>query len=84
MGNYGVTFWMPQIISETISPDPVRVGLISMIPWGAAAITMVLVGRHSDRTGERRWHIALSAAVGAVFFFLSGCPACPDGRASRC
>jgi MFS family permease len=74
MGNYGLTFWMPQIISETISPDPVHVGLVSMIPWGAAAITMVLVGRHSDRTGERRWHIALSAAVGAVFFFLSGWP----------
>ena len=74
MGNYGVTFWMPQIISETISPNPVHVGLISMIPWGAAAITMVLVGRHSDRTGERRWHIALSCAVGAVFFFLSGLP----------
>jgi sugar phosphate permease len=74
MGNYGLTFWMPQIISETISPDPVHVGLVSMIPWGAAAITMVLVGRHSDRTGERRWHITLSAGVGAVFFFLSGWP----------
>jgi hypothetical protein len=35
------------------------VGLVSMIPWGSAAITMVLVGRHSDRTCERRWHIAL-------------------------
>jgi MFS family permease len=74
MGNYGVTFWLPQIISETISRDPLRVGLVSMIPWGVAAVTMVLVGRSSDRRGERRWHIAIAAGVGALFFFLSGIP----------
>jgi ACS family tartrate transporter-like MFS transporter len=27
---------------------------------------MVLIGRHSDRTGERRWHVAICAAVGAA------------------
>ena len=74
MGNYGVTFWLPQIISETITRDPLQIGLVSMIPWGVGAITMVLVGRHSDRTGERRWHIAVPAGIGAVFFLLSGLP----------
>ena len=74
MGNYGVTFWLPQIISETITRDPLQIGLVSMIPWGVGAVTMVLVGRHSDRTGERRWHIAAPAGVGAVFFRLSGLP----------
>ena len=75
MGIYGVTFWLPQIISETITPDPWRIGLVSMIPWGVAAVTAVLVGRQlgSDRQ-ERRWHIARSAAVGAVAFALSGLP----------
>jgi MFS family permease len=75
MGNYGVTFWLPQIISETITRDPLQIGLVSMIPWGVGAATMVLVGRHSDRTGERRWHIAVPAGIGAVFFLLSGLPA---------
>ena len=64
MGNYGVTFWLPQIIRETITPDPWRIGLVSAIPWGAAAITAVLVGASSDRRQERRWHIAVGAAVG--------------------
>ena len=50
------------------------IGLVSTIPWGVAAVTMVLVGRHSDRTGERRWHIAIPAGVGALFFLLSGLP----------
>jgi sugar phosphate permease len=75
MGIYGVTFWLPQIVSETISRDTVTIGLVSTIPWGVAAVTMVLVGRHSDRTGERRWHIAIPAGVAAVFFVLSGLPA---------
>jgi len=27
---------------------------------------MVIVGLHSDRTGERRWHLAIPAFVGAI------------------
>jgi ACS family tartrate transporter-like MFS transporter len=27
---------------------------------------MIAVGLHSDRRGERRWHLAISAAVGAI------------------
>ena len=74
MGNYGVTFWLPQIIRETITTNPWRIGLVSMIPWGAAAITAIVVGASSDRHQERRWHIAAGAAVGAVAFALSGLP----------
>ena len=74
MGNYGVTFWLPQIIRETITTNPWRIGLVSMIPWGAAAITAVIVGASSDRRQERRWHIASGAAIGAVAFALSGMP----------
>jgi len=36
------------------------------VPYVAAAAGMVLVGRHSDRTGERRWHVAGPAFVGAL------------------
>jgi MFS family permease len=74
MGNYGVGLWLPQIVKETITKDPWYIGLLSTIPWTVAAVVMVLVGHHSDRTGERRWHIALSALVGAVAFSLSALP----------
>ena len=33
---------------------------------------MVLWGRHSDRTGERRWHLAIPPAVGTAGFLLGG------------
>ncbi len=74
MGNYGLTFWLPQIISDTVSTSPWRIGLVSMIPWGVGAITMILVGHSSDRHNERRWHIAVPAIVGAVAFAASGMP----------
>jgi nitrate/nitrite transporter NarK len=66
---YAVNFWMPTIIQELgIAPtDYLRVGLISMIPWGIAAVGMVAWGTHSDRTGERRWH-----AAGAMLVAMAG------------
>jgi nitrate/nitrite transporter NarK len=34
----------------------------------------VIVGHHSDRTGERRWHIAITGLIGAAAFAASGMP----------
>jgi ACS family tartrate transporter-like MFS transporter len=42
------------------------VGLLSAIPYVVAALAMVAVGLHSDRSGERRWHTALPAFAGAL------------------
>jgi len=63
---YAVNFWMPTIISELgiDKHDFLKIGLLSMIPWGLAAISMVLWAAHSDRTGERRWHAAGGLLVG--------------------
>ena len=74
MGVYGVSFWLPQIIKETITTDSFHIGLISMIPWSAAAVAMVLNARHSDRTGERCWHVAVPAIIGAAAFAVSSIP----------
>ena len=62
MGNYGLGFWLPQVIKDTITSDPLTIGWITVIPWGAAAIAMILMGKHSDATGERRWHVRASPA----------------------
>ena len=70
IGNYGIVFWLPTIIKATGVEKPLQVGLLTMIPYGVAAVVMNLAGRSSDRTGERRWHLALStiaAGVGLVF-----------------
>ena len=77
VGIYGASFWLPQIVENTFSKDKWIIGLYSAIPWGCAAIGMVLVSRHSDRTGERHWHVSLSAFVAAAAFVISGLPGLP-------
>jgi nitrate/nitrite transporter NarK len=74
MATYGVQFWLPQIIADTIVKDSFYVSLISIIPWTIGAITMVIVGHHSDKTGERRWHIAIAGIIAAVAFAISAIP----------
>jgi len=66
IGFYSISFWTPQIIASFSALDRVEVALVSAIPFVAAAIAMVIVGAHSDRTGDRYVHIAVSASVGAV------------------
>jgi D-galactonate transporter len=71
MGNYGLWFWLPQIIKDTLTRDPWKIGLASAIPWASAAIVMVVFAHHSDVTGERRWHVALAGMVGFAAFSAS-------------
>jgi MFS family permease len=76
-GLYGASFWLPQIIHETLTPIDWQIGLYSALPWTCAAFGMVLVCRHSDRTGERRLHVGLSALTAAFAFAASGLPGIP-------
>jgi nitrate/nitrite transporter NarK len=71
MGLYGVGFWLPTIIKATGVTDALDIGLLSAIPFGAAVIGMLLVARSADKRGERRWHIAIPAAVGALGLVVS-------------
>jgi D-galactonate transporter len=70
MGNYGLAFWLPQILKDTVTGDPWFIGLVSTIPWGLAAISMILWAHHSDRTGERRWHAAVGIGVAGLTLAL--------------
>ncbi|KXV05557.1 MFS transporter [Caballeronia megalochromosomata] len=71
MGLYGVSFWLPTIIKSMGVSDALQVGLLSAIPYGAAVIGMLYTARSADRTGERRWHIAIPAFIGAIGLVLS-------------
>lgn len=68
---YGVGFWMPQIIKAAGTLGSAAVALISAVPYVVAAVGMVAIGMHSDRTGERRWHVAGPALIGALGFVLT-------------
>jgi ACS family tartrate transporter-like MFS transporter len=69
--SYGVSLWLPKVIRSLADVSNVRLGLLSAVPYVIAAAGMVVVGLHSDRTGERRWHLAGSALTGAAALLLS-------------
>ncbi|NUO87249.1 MAG: MFS transporter [Cupriavidus sp.] len=71
MGLYGVSFWLPTIIKQTGVKGALDIGLLTAIPYGCAVVGMVLVAYSADRSGERRWHIAVPALAGALGLLLS-------------
>lgn len=65
-GVYAISFWLPTLIKGAGVTDVLSIGLYSAIPYGVAVLTMILVCRHSDRSGERRRHAVACALVGAA------------------
>ncbi len=61
---YGFTLWLPQLVKASGEFSNFEVGVITAIPYAVAAVGMVLVGRSSDRSGERHLHLALPAIAG--------------------
>lgn len=73
-----VAFWSPILINASGVKDVLNVGLLAGIPPLVGIGAMLLVGWHSDKTLERRWHAAgaeLTAAAALVALsFTQGSP----------
>ena len=63
---YGFSFFLPQIVKALSGASDLTVGALTAVPFSIAAIGMVTVAAHSDRTGERRGHAAACAALAAL------------------
>jgi ACS family tartrate transporter-like MFS transporter len=75
---YTFSFWLPQIMKSLLgAASNTAIGFAVMIPNAVGLIAMVLVSRHSDRTVERRWHMALPGAVAGIAMLLLGVPRSP-------
>ena len=68
---YGITFFLPQIVQSMSSLGSATIVLLTAIPYVAATIGLVVVGSRSDRTRERRWHVAIPCLIGAAGFVLT-------------
>lgn len=64
-GLYTLSIWAPQIIKD-LGVSSMTVGLVNAIPPIISVVAMVLWSRHSDRTGERTWHVAIACMLAAV------------------
>jgi len=64
-GGYALLFWLPTILKRASNFSNLTVTLLAALPYLVGMIVMVVVGWHSDRTGERRWHAAVPMFVAA-------------------
>lgn len=68
VGLYGQGLWLPQLIKGSSQLGDLTVGLLAAAPALAAAVAMVAIAAHSDRTGERHAHVAVPLVAGAIGF----------------
>ncbi len=70
-GLFALSFFLPTIVvgfAKTFhtSFSTFQTGLIVAVPFAIGTVALVLWSRHSDRTGERVWHVVLPALLAAV------------------
>lgn len=69
-----LALFMPQLV-KSFGLTNFETGCVNSIPFGIAAVWMILWGRSSDKSGERVWHNALPLAwmvlaMVGLFFFI--------------
>ncbi|HYK88396.1 MAG TPA: MFS transporter [Acidobacteriota bacterium] len=69
-GYYGFTLWMPTVLQRLSGLSDLIVTLIAVLPYLCGLAAMLLVGWHSDKTGERRWHTAIPPSVAGIGLLL--------------
>ncbi|MGJ7507156.1 MFS transporter [Variovorax sp. GT1P44] len=72
VASYGLNFWAPHLIRVSGSTNPTVIGFLTAVPYLCGAIAMLVVGKLSDATGERRKFVASLVALSAIGFFAAG------------
>ena len=68
---YGVTLWLPSAIRSLSGLGYFSTGMVTAIPYLVTGVAIVLVGRNSDLSDERRWHTALPGLAGAAALVIA-------------
>jgi predicted MFS family arabinose efflux permease len=67
LGISGMSFYFPRLIQDRFPAlNAFEIGLLTAVAGSCTLLSIVTVGSHSDRTGERRWHVAGPAFLAAV------------------
>ena len=63
--NYGIVFFMPQIV-KGLGLSDMMTGFVSSGPYIIGTIGLLAWGWSSDRNKERRWHLITASTLGAA------------------
>ncbi|MDR3437810.1 MFS transporter [Telmatospirillum sp.] len=66
VGIYGMFIWLPLIIQGLGKLSYLQVGLLSAVPPLLGVIGTIVVSISSDRTGDRKFHLAVIYAIGGI------------------
>ncbi|BAN27942.1 MFS transporter [Caballeronia insecticola] len=72
-GLYTLGIWAPQIIKQ-LGVSSMTVGVLNAIPPVVSIVAMIFWSRHSDRTGERTWHVVLACVAAAIGLVIAAMP----------
>jgi len=77
IASYGYIFWLPTTIRNQSGVSTTQATLLSTIPFLCATVGVWIVGRSSDRRGERKMHAAIPLLFAAGSFLLITVPEQP-------
>jgi MFS transporter, ACS family, tartrate transporter len=60
---YGLSFFLPQIVEAFGGLSNFETGIVTALPYAVGAIGMIVWGRHSDKTAERKFHVVIPLAL---------------------
>ena len=67
--NFGTVLFLPQILKLAFPAfTNLQISALVSAAFATGGVAGILWGRHSDRTGDRKWHMAAGAVLGAVGF----------------
>jgi sugar phosphate permease len=69
--SYALSMFMPKIIENQAGTSSQASSFLASLPYAMAFICMLINGRHSDRTGERIWHVAVPLALLSFAIWLN-------------
>jgi MFS family permease len=70
-GQMGLLFWLPSATEHFKKLSSLHAGIMYTFPFIFGALTLLVVARRSDQTGERRKYVAATMALGGSFILLA-------------
>ena len=77
VGTYSMVLWLPIVIKSLTRAADLRVITLTTIPYLLAVVTMLLVARSSDKSGDRKWHLCACLVASSLAFLVSAVAANP-------
>ena len=70
-GQMGFLFWLPSATEHFKKLSSLHTSVVYTFPFIIGAVTLLITARHSDRTGERRKHVATCMALGGILILAA-------------